>query len=102
MPVNREESLSSYRIEGIEKGLLLLAEENKALRQTISILVEEVRGIREENRSLKTFLSPPSEPVKAIRPWQPEKVKDPLESLGFFERIWAQVVEPQKMRQFDS
>jgi DNA-binding transcriptional MerR regulator len=102
VPVKREEPLSFYRIEGIEKGLLLLAEENKTLRQTIGILVEEVRGIRDENRSLKAFLCPPIEPVKPITLWQPERLSNPLDQMTWYQRAWAEIFEPWKMRKYAS
>lgn len=98
VPMRAGDSLAPHRIEGIEKGLLLLAEENKALRQTIGTLVEEVRGIREENRGLRALLSPPVEPANPIIPWKPETPADPLEGLAWYQRAWVQVFEPWKMR----
>ncbi|MDP2816063.1 MAG: hypothetical protein Q8O19_05230 [Rectinemataceae bacterium] len=102
VPMRAGDSLAPHRIEGIEKGLLRLAEENKALRQTIGTLVEEVRGIREENRGLKALLSPPVEPAKPIIPWKPETFADPLEDLAWYQRAWVQVFEPWKMRRYAS
>lgn len=102
VPVKAENSLVPHRIEGIEKGLLLLAEENKALRQTVGMLVEEVRGIREENRGLKALLLPPVEPANPIIPWKPEALADPLEGLAWYQRAWVQVFEPWKMRKYAS
>ena len=37
-----------------------------------------------------------------VQAWKPERPADPLEGLGFLERIWVQFVEPQKMRRYDS
>lgn len=102
VPVKKEDSFSPQRIEGIEKGLLLLAEENRALRQTIGTLVEEVRGIREENRGLKALLLPPIEPAKAVMPWHPETPNDPLDGLAWYQRAWVQVFEPWRMRRYAS
>lgn len=42
------------------------------------------------------------EPVKPVKCWKPERPADPLEGLGFLEKIWVKIVEPQKMRRFDS
>ena len=45
------------------------------------------------------FLTAPPQKFEA---WKPEVPADPLEGLGFLERIWVRIVEPQKLRQFDS
>ena len=37
-----------------------------------------------------------------IQAWKPETPADPLEGLGFLEKIWVQFVEPQKMRKYAS
>lgn len=79
-----------------------MAEENKAFRQTINLLLEEVRGIREENRNLKVLLYPPVESVTPIMPWKPEEPKDPLEGMTWYQRAWVQVFEPWKMRKYAS
>lgn len=102
VPVRSEETHVPQRIEGIEKGLLLLAEENRALRQTIGTLVEEVRGIREENRSMKALLCPPIESAKPVVLWEPERPADPLEGLAWFQRAWVQLFEPWRMRRYAS
>lgn len=99
-PIKKEETLSPHWIEGIEKSLLLLAEENRALRQTIGVLVEEVRGVREENHSWKALLCPPIEAVKPVTPWQPERVADPLEGMTWYQQAWVSVFEPWKMRKY--
>jgi hypothetical protein len=43
-----------------------------------------------------------TEPMKPIKCWKPETPADPLEGLGFLEKIWVQFVEPQKMRKYAS
>lgn len=101
-PIQREEMLAPQRIEGIEKSLLLLADENRALRRTIGVLIEEVRGIREDNRSYKALLCPPIEAVKPIKLWKPERLKDPLEGLAWYQRAWVEVFEPWRMRRYAS
>ena len=42
------------------------------------------------------------EPVKPVKHWQPDRPADPLEGLGFLEKIWVKFLEPQKMRRYDS
>jgi len=101
IPITCEET-PGQRIEGIEKGLLLLAEENRGLRQIIGTLVEEVRGIREENQSMKALLCPPIKPGKSIVAWEPERPSDPLDGLAWYQRAWVQVFEPWKMRRYAS
>ncbi|MDP1624278.1 MAG: hypothetical protein Q8L64_00760 [bacterium] len=90
LPVKQEPPQVDYsqRFEGIEKVLFAL--------------VEEIKTLKCENRALRIQLIPPEKPAMPVIPWKPEPPADPLEGLGFFERIWVQIVEPQKLRQFDS
>jgi DNA-binding transcriptional MerR regulator len=87
-------SETTARLEGMEKAILTLVEK-------ISGLVDENQKLRKEVSFVRGLLIPEKKTVPVI-PWKPEIPRDPFEGLGFFERIWVQVLEPQKMRQFDS
>lgn len=82
------------RLEGMEKAILVLVEK-------MSGLVDENRSLRKEVSFLRGFLVPENKNTPVIS-WKPEKPGNPLEGLGLFKRIWIQIVEPQKMRRFDS
>jgi len=42
-------------------------------------------------------------PVAKVEPWKPPvNTSDPLDGLGFLQKMWVQFVEPQKMRRYDS
>lgn len=42
-------------------------------------------------------------PMPKIEPWQPpKKPADPLERLGFLEKVWVQFIQPEKLRRYDS
>jgi len=85
---------TTARLEGMEKAIFTLVEK-------ISGLVDENQKLRKEVSFIRGFLIPENKTVPVI-PWKPETPADPLEGLGFFERIWVKIVEPQKLRQFDS
>ena len=76
------------RLEGVEKVMVLMAEEIKNLRAEVS--------------RLNLRLIPPPEPTRPPLVWEPEKAKDPLEGLAWYQRAWIQVFEPWKMRRYAS
>lgn len=76
------------RLEGIEKVMVLMAEEIKSLRAEVS--------------RLNLRLAPPAEPTRPPIVWPPEKAGDPLEGLTWYQRAWVQVFEPWKMRRYAS
>lgn len=78
----------NHRLEGIEKVMVLMAEEIKNLRAEVS--------------RLNLRLAPPAETPKAVLVWEPEKTKDPLEGLAWYQRAWVQMFEPWKMRRYAS
>lgn len=42
-------------------------------------------------------------PMPKIEPWQPPiKPADPLEGLGFLEKMWVQFIQPEKLRRYHS
>lgn len=61
------------RIEALEKAVLMLVEENRNL-------VQRVGG-------MQMLLMPPAKPTTAAIAWQPEKPKDPLEGMAWYQRI---------------
>ncbi len=56
-------------------------------------------GKKPEKDPIEEILSRPAPKVEA---WKPERPTDPLEGLGFLQKIWVQFVEPQRMRRYDS
>lgn len=58
-----------------------------------------VRNLLEEARKPIPLLC---ETPKPIPVWEPEKAKDPLEGLAWYQRAWVQVFEPWKMRRYAS
>lgn len=107
MPVKQEHSGNGFEIlEGkiagleqrnsmIEKALMLLVEENKALRWEVSRLADS-------NNALRVQLMPPQEPVKPVIPWEPGPEKDPLEGMTWFQKTYTKIFEPQKLRRYAS
>ena len=96
-------------LDGIRKALMLLVETNKAMteeiragRQESAAIRAEVSALRQENNVLMARLLPPPEPVKVIHAWQPETPKQPMEGMTWLQRVYVQIVEPWRMRQFSS
>ena len=58
-----------------------------------------VRNLLEEERKPIPLLCAPPKPVPV---WEPEKAKDPLEGLAWYQRAWVQVFEPWRMRRYAS
>lgn len=98
-------------INDFQRALVLLAEENRAIKQTMGAILEEVKAVRSENAELRgqvALLMPPKQDEKIIeimnRPpepvivWQPTPKADPLEGAGFLARAWAHLVSPEKLR----
>lgn len=78
----------SARIESLEKAVLMLVEENRNL-------VQRVGG-------MQMLLMPPAKSTTAAIAWQPEKPKDPLEGMAWYQRIWVECFEPWRMRRYAS
>lgn len=99
VPANREElSQIDTRLGGIEKVMLIMAEEVKNSRR-------EIESVRQENAVLRSQLLqllPPIDPPKQITPWHPELPKDPLEGKTWLEKQWIAFFRPWEMRQFDT
>lgn len=56
-----------------------------------------MRVLLEETKKTKVLLS---EPLKPIKPWEPPvKIKNPLESKSWLQKVWVEFFEPWKMRQ---
>lgn len=58
-----------------------------------------VRNLLEEERKPIPLLCALPKPVPV---WEPEKIKDPLEGLAWYQRAWVQVFEPWRMRRYAS
>jgi len=102
-------------INEFQRTLLLLAEENRQIKQTMSVILDEVKAVRSENAALRgqvALLTPPKQdeklleilnrPPDPVRVWNPEPKGDPLESLAWYQRAWVQVFEPWRMRKYVS
>jgi hypothetical protein len=76
------------RIESLEKAVLMLVEENRTLNQRVG--------------GIQAFLMPPEKVAAPLIPWQPEKPKDPLEGLAWYQRVWVEYFEPWRMRRYAS
>lgn len=81
----------------VEKALVMLAEENRAMRQEMAKLVEV-------NQALQLRLEPPplpavfQEPPKPVKAWTPAPAKDPREGMGFLKRFWVEILHPEQLR----
>lgn len=88
-------TVTNNRLETVERALLLLVEQNQKVQG-------ELINLRQENAALRRFLMPAEQPTAKVVPWQPEKPKDPVEGLAWYQRAWVQVFEPWKMRKYAS
>lgn len=98
-----------------QRVLLLLAEENRQIKQTMGAILEEVKAVRTENTGLReqmALLMPPKKDEKLlevlnrtpepVNVWKPEPAKNPLEGMNWFQKTYVKVFEPQKLRRYDS
>ena len=86
---NKEVSNSlNDRISSLEKAIMLLVEQNKALAKTVEQQNNKI------NR-LSLQLEPPTS-YKKIEVWQPPKPQ--TQKLSTIKRIWYEIVAPQKLR----
>ncbi|MBF0548243.1 MAG: MerR family transcriptional regulator [Candidatus Riflebacteria bacterium] len=74
------------KLEALEKGMFFVA--------------ERIAGLEKENKFLRFQLMPPEKPSVSVKPWEPEKVRDPLEGMSWYHRVWVKCFEPWKMRRF--
>lgn len=88
-------TVTNNRLETVERALLLLVEQNQKVQG-------ELVNLRQENSALRRFLMPPEQPPAVIIPWQPEKPKDPVEGMAWYQRAWVECFEPWKMRKYAS
>lgn len=94
MPAPISEENLAGRLKGIEQGILALAEDNRTLRETMGRLVEENRLFRERLEAPPA--KPADTPPKPITPWQPTRLEPA--PLSWFGRLWAELVEPERLR----
>jgi len=77
------------------------AEERTRADTIIMKLTHDVGNLQKVLEERKT-LPIPTDPPQMITPWKPEKVKDPLEGMVWYQKAWVQVFEPWKMRKYAS
>lgn len=98
-------------IDELQRALLLVADENRVIKQTMGVILEEVRAVRTENAALRdqmALLAAPRQddnlfeilkkPVPPAKAWQPPVARDPLEGAGLLTRAWIYLLRPEKMR----
>lgn len=92
------------------------AEERQRTDTIIMKLAHDLEDTRKSTMAIEAKVDtlakkPEKDPIEEVlnhstpksRPWTPPvKVPNPLEGLGFLEKIWIQFLEPQKMRRYDS
>ena len=79
----------------------------EAMERAILMLCSEMKGLKEENASLRFRLERPIEnlpadPPRQITPWSPEPKPDPLEGKPWYQRVWVSLVHPTRLRRWDN
>ena len=92
--VPKEEEKKDSRFEGMEKALLMMAEEVKASRQ-------EMLSLRSEVAFLRNQLAPPSQNLLPVIPWKPIPKPDPLAGVNYFKRFWVKMFHPEQLRRWE-
>ena len=80
--------------------IMKLAHDLEDTRKTSRAIEAKINNLLEEKKPVvwEELTKPPCK----VKPWQPKPYKDPMEGLGFFERLWIQFLDPQKLRQAES
>lgn len=93
-----QENFIREDLDQIKKSLVLLSE-------VVKRSIEENQATRAENAQLRADLAairaavlPPPAPQQSVIAWHPEPSKDPLEGLGFLERLWVEWFHPERLR----
>jgi len=82
--------------------IMKLAHDLEATRKSALAIEAKVDALGKKPEK-DSFVDVLNQPTLKIEPWTPPaRVADPLEGLGFLQKIWVQFVEPQKMRRYDS
>ncbi len=95
------------RDETINRLLTTQGEERQRTDTIIMKLTNDVGNLQKliehktQEKDQKAFEVLQKE-IPVIQAWKPEPPADPLQGLGFFEKIWVQFIEPQKLRRYDS
>jgi len=95
----------------LQRALVLLADENRQIKQTMGAILEEVKAVRTENAALRgqvALLMPPKQdekifevlnrPPEPVQVWKPERKADPLEGAGLLAWAWTHLVHPERLR----
>ena len=82
-------------------------------QRTDSIIMKLAHDLEDTRRSalaiemkVNTLLPKPEEslpeifnrPTPPVQVWNPPKMKDPAEKMGFLQRVWAEFTQPEKLR----
>jgi len=92
--VPQEEVKKDLRFEGLEKAMLMMAEEVKASRQ-------EMLSLRSEVSCLRNQLAPPPQNLLPVIPWKPRPKPDPLGGVNYLKRFWIRMFHPEQMRRWE-
>lgn len=90
--VNKTIDPISKKLDDLGNALVRMAGE-------IATIHSEVVSLRAENAVLQSLLLPA--PVK-VEVWRPEQRPDPREKMNFFERIFCELFQPDRLRRFAS
>lgn len=81
------------RLDGMEKSILALVEEVRALRIDNS-------GLRSDNAALRILLEPPVVPSMPV--WTPPAPRpDPIAGASWLKRFYIATFHPDRLRRFD-
>jgi DNA-binding transcriptional MerR regulator len=86
------------RLEALEKAVMLLVEENRAVRQDNAAIRVAVERMADENRNLRLALLPPAEPPRQVIPWAPPPRPDPCKGQPWYRVLWWELVSPERFR----
>lgn len=74
------------------------------MERALYVMVEEIKGLKQENAALRLRLEPPplppefNKPPEPVQVWKPEPKADPLEGAGLLARAWTHLVHPERLR----
>lgn len=100
----------SRRDETIQNLIAKQAEERQRSDSIIMKLAHDLEDTRRSALAIEmkvnSLLPKPAEPISevltrpvpTVKPWSPPKVADPVEGMGFLQRVWAELVHPERLR----
>lgn len=88
------------RLEGIENALLVIAKDNRVLREGMNRLVNTITQQEQEIVALRLRLEPPPipefDPPKPVKAWEPVRLQPA--PIPWYERLWLQMFNPEMLR----